>query len=249
MVSAMSKGAGNTFKNLLFTIASAGIFTLVSIGAYAAPPSTAEGCDPKVEKAQQSRAEVKVAYDVNVTEEHIEKPDSTMATTCFNDLAGIDASGSGIGGGTIFSGDFINQSPSGNPGGLRADITDSLQTFYTSFVDAMGADSGLVDYTQTNLTNTATCNETQDLWTQVKTGGVEEGVPNATLTELMTGTLPAGANSDYSTDWQTEGTDNNFTNYQTDVAAQPPAWMPTFTQTNNFCNQMITAGIPGAGCP
>ena len=241
--------SAKSFSLRVMFVFALGCLVLAGQGAIAAPP---EGCDTAVQDAQGARAKAKTAFDVDVTEEHIEKPDSTMATTCFNDLAGIDASGSGIGGGTIFSGDFINQSPSGNPGGLRADITDSLQTFYTGFVDAMGADSGQVDYTQTNLTNTATCNETQDLWTQVKTGGVEEGVPNATLTELLSGTIPAGANTDYTKDWQTETTDNNFTgpgSYQALLSAQPASWTPNYQQLNSFCNQMVTAGIPGAGCP
>ena len=246
----MSKYAKNISPPFFLTVALVAMFALTSFGASAAP-ATAEGCDPQVEKAQQARAEARTAQDVAVTEEHIEKPDSTMSTTCFNDLAGIDASGSGIGGGTIFSGDFISQSPSGNPGGLRSDITDSLQTFYTGYADSMGADSGLVDYTQTTLTNTATCNETQDLWTQVKQGGVEEGVPDATLTELLTGTIPAGANTDYSKDWSTSNgaTDNNFGAYGAAVAAQQPSWMPTYQQTSSFCQQMITANIPGAACP
>ena len=231
---------------LVFVMA-LGCFIMTAEGALAAPP---EGCDAKVQKAQESRAKVDTAYDVDVTEEHIQKPDSTMATTCLNDLAGIDASGSGIGGGTIFSGDFINQSPSGNPGGLRADITDSLQTFYTGYMDSMGADSGLVDYTQTTLTNTATCNETQDLWTEVKQAGVDQGVPNATLTDLLSGAMPGGANTDYSANWGVEaGSDNNFTNYNTDLSAQPAPWTPTYVQTSSMCQQMITAGIPGAACP
>lgn len=210
----------------------------------------AEGCDPKVEKAQQSRAAAKVAYDVAVTEEHIHKPDSVMSMTCMNGLAGISASGAAGGGGTIFSGDFTNQSPSGNPGGLNATIRDALQTFYTSYVDAMGADSGMVDYTQTALVNNPVCSETQDLWTELKQGGVEQGVPNATMTDLLNGTIPAGANTDYTSDWTvTNGTDNLFSNYKNDLAAQPPAWNPTFVPTNNFCQMMVTAGIPGAACP
>lgn len=224
-----------------------GCFVATAHGAWAA---TAEGCDANVEKAQQARAEVRTAYDVNVTEEHIEKPDSTMSTTCFNNLAGIDASGSSGGGGTIFSGDFISQSPSGNPGGLRADIQDSLQNFYTGYMDAMGADSGLVDYTQTALTNNANCSETQDLWTQVKQGGVEEGVPNATLTELLSGTMPSGANTDFTKDWQTEqSADNNFSNYQSALSAQTPPYTPTIVQSDSLCQAQIDAGIPGATCP
>ena len=222
-------------------------------GAFAAPPATSEGCDPQVQKAQEARAEVKVAYDVDVTEEHDEKPDSTMATTCLNDLSGIQSSGStslpggGAGDGSIFSGDFTNAAPSGEAGGLRADIQDSLQNFYTDFMDAMGADSGLVDYTQTALTANNSCNETQDLWTQVKQGGVEEGVPNATLTDLLNGTLPGGANKDYTDDWTTETTnDNNMSNYSSALAAQPPAYTPTITQTDGLCAAQSQAGILGA---
>jgi hypothetical protein len=210
----------------------------------------AEGCDPVVEKAQQSRAAAKVAYDVAITEEHIQKPDSVMSMTCMNNLAGIAASGAAGGGGTIFSGDFISASPSGNAGGLRATVQDALQTFYTAYADAMGADSGIVDYTQTALVNNPACSETQDLWTEVKQGGVEQGVPNATLTDLMNGTMPLGANTDFVSDWGvSNGTDNLFTNYRNDVNAQPPPWNPTFVQTNSFCQMMMTANIPGAACP
>lgn len=209
-----------------------------------------EGCDTRVEKAQQSRAAARVAYDVAVAEEHIQKPDSVMSMTCFNKLAGINASGAAGGGGMIFSGDFTAQSPSGNPGGLQATIRDSLQTFYTGYADAMGADSGIVDYTQTALVNDPTCSESQDLWTEVRRGGVEQGVPNATLTDLLNGTMPAGANSDFSSDWSvSNGGDAIFANYKNDVAAQPPAWTPSFKQTDGLCQMMITANIPGASCP
>lgn len=210
----------------------------------------AEGCDPRVEKAQQSKATVRVAYDVAVTEEHIQKPDSVMSMTCFNQQAGINASGAASGGGGIFSGDFISASPSGNPGGLRANIQDALQTFYTAYMDAMGADSGLVDYTQTTLTNNPVCTETQDLWSQVKTGGVEQGVPNVTVTDLINGTMPLGGNIDFTGDWNTSATtDNNFSTFQTDLAAQPPAWQPTYAPNSGFCNMLITANVPGAACP
>lgn len=249
MIPAMRKSARNISLPFFFTVAFAGIFALINFGASAAP-STPEGCDPKVEKAQQSRAEARTAYDVAVTEEHIEKPDNIEAMTCMNDLAGIAAAGSGIGAGTVFSGPYTNQSPSGNAGGLSATIVDGLQTMFTGYVDAMGADSGLVPYTNTALTNTGACNSTQDLWTQVKQGGVEEGVPNATLTDLLSGSLPGGANADYSKDWSTSnGSDNVANNYQTDLAAQPPSWMPTYVQTSSMCQQMITANIPGAACP
>lgn len=209
-----------------------------------------EGCDPKVEKAQQSKATVRVAYDVAVTEEHIQKPDSVLSMTCFNQLAGINSSGAASGGGGVFSGDFTAASPSGNPGGLRAVVQDALQTFYTAYVDAMGADSGLVDYTQTGLVNNPVCTETQDLWTEVKQGGVEQGVPNATITDLINGTMPAGANADYTKDWGTSAaTDNNFSTFQTDLAAQPPAFQPTFAPNAGFCATLITANVPGAACP
>jgi hypothetical protein len=249
MVLAMSAYAGNISRAFLVTIASAGILALVSVGAYAAAPATPEGCDPLVEKAQQSKAEARVAYDVAVTEEHIQKPDSTLATTCFNNLSGINASGAAGGGGTIFSGEFISQSPSGNPGGVRADIQDALQTFYTAYVDAMGADSGLVDYTQTNLVNNPACSETQDLWTEVKQGGVDQGVPYATITDLINGTIPAGANTDYTNNWTTsKTTDNNFSTLKADLANQPLPNMPAYNPNADFCTDLMAAGVATA-CP
>ncbi len=249
MVQAMRKNAGN-ISQLFFLAAFLALFALAGVNAYAAAPMTAEGCDPLVEKAQEARADMRVAYDVAVTEEHLEKPDSTLATTCFNDLSGVMAGGNTNDDGGVFSGDFTSAAPSGEPGGLRSDIQDSLQAFYTGFADAMGADSGLVDYTNTALTNTATCNETQDLWTQVKQGGVEQGVPNATLKDLLTGTLPNGANTDYTNDWNTSsGTDQLNLKYQNALAAQPAAFTPTIPQSSSFCQAMIAANIPGAGCP
>jgi hypothetical protein len=228
-----------------------GCLTLASSGAKAQP---AEGCDQRVMEAQEAKATVRTATDVNITEEHIEKPDSTMATTCFNFQSGINASGTPSGGGGIFSGDFITYSPSGNPGGVRATIQDALQTFYTAYMDAMGADSGLVDYTQTALSNNPACTETADLWNQVKIGGVEQGVPMATITDLINGTMPGGANMDYTKNWGIESlTDNNFGTFATKLGAQPPAFQPAFQQSGafggRFCQSLIDAGIPGAVCP
>ncbi|TAL35517.1 MAG: hypothetical protein EPN97_07000 [Alphaproteobacteria bacterium] len=223
-----------------------GCLLLAPSGAKAQP---VEGCDQRVQEAQEAKSTVRTATDVNVTEEHIEKPDSTMATTCFNFLSGINASGAASGGGGIFSGDFISASPSGNAGGVRATIQDALQTFYTAYMDAMGADSGLVDYTQTALSNNPACTETADLWTQVKQGGVEQGVPMATITDLINGTMPGGANTDYTKNWGIEsGTDNNFSNFATKLGAQPPAFQPAYLPTNGFCQDLITAGVTGA-CP
>jgi hypothetical protein len=208
-----------------------------------------EGCDTTVEKAQQSKAAVRVAYDVAVTEEHIQKPDSVLSMTCFNNLAGIAASGSAGGLGTVFSGDYTAQSPSGNPGGLQADIRDALQTFYTAYVDAMGADSGLVDYTQTALVNNPACSETQDLWTEIKQGGVDQGVPNATMTDLINGTMPLGANTDYTQNWNTSKvTDNNFSTLQADLAAQPSPLMPGYNPGADFCSTLMSGGVATA-CP
>jgi hypothetical protein len=243
----MLNRAGNVSLGFAFVL---GCLILSPSGAKAQP---VEGCDQAVQEAQEAKATVRTASDVNITEEHIEKPDSTMATTCFNFLSGINASGTASGGGGIFSGDFITYSPSGNPGGVRATIQDALQTFYTAYVDAMGADSGLVDYTQTALSNNPACTETQDLWTQVKTGGVEQGVPMATITDLINGTMPTGANMDYTKNWGIEGgTDNNFGNFAAKLGAQPVAFNPSFNQfptTTNFCQGLLTANVPGAGCP
>lgn len=60
------------------------------------------GCNPAVMNAMNARAQAQMAYDIAVTNEMIDKPDSVLDLTCFSNAAGVSAAV----GGSIFSGDF-----------------------------------------------------------------------------------------------------------------------------------------------
>lgn len=80
----------------------------MALGAFlvmmTAPPAAAQvvGCSPVVLDAMKARAQAQMAYDIAVTNEMIDPPDSVLNLTCFSNAAGVSASA----GGSIFSGDF-----------------------------------------------------------------------------------------------------------------------------------------------
>ncbi|MEZ0261779.1 MAG: hypothetical protein ACAH80_12270 [Alphaproteobacteria bacterium] len=205
-----------------------------------------EGCDPAVMTAAQSKAQARVAYDVAVTEETIDKPDSVLALTCFNNLAGWAGDG-GSGGGSIFSGDFMLLA------GYATTIGDGLQGFFDDFVDADGNDSGVVDYAATALSATTTCTETADHWTRIKTEGLQTGVPYALNSDLggdplVAPTTPAGGGTNFAANWTQSGADALFTDVRAAVIALPPPLIPAFTPTATSCLTLQAAGVAGS-CP
>lgn len=214
--------------------------------ASAAKAQVIEGCDPAVMTTAQAKAQARVAYDVAVTEETIDKPDSVLAMTCFNNLAGWAGDGA-TGGGSIFSGDFMGLA------GYSTVISDGLQGFFDDFADADGNDSGVVDYTATALSATTTCAETSDHWTRIKTQGVQTGVPYALLSDLggdIVGglTTPGGGGTNFVNNWNQSGTDNLFADYNAAVTALPVPVIPPFTPTATSCATLLAAGVAGA-CP
>ncbi|MEZ0224450.1 MAG: hypothetical protein ACAH83_07855 [Alphaproteobacteria bacterium] len=197
---------------------------LIGNGALAAPPpaagSVVEGCDQRVLDAAQAKARSLVIYDWAMAEETIDKPDSQLALTCFNNIAGVAANE----GGTIFSGpltghwwatgvtypyDVSNPPVWTSDTYYTTDIEDALNGFYDEFTDAMGNDGGTVDYTQTTITDTAACSEEQNLWGDppggtptpqagsVRGEGVQGGVPFLTEDDIRGISQPGGAGTDY----------------------------------------------------
>lgn len=110
-----------SIPRLLAVASVAGVLSL-----YATSAQAAVGCNEKVMKAMQAKAEAKVAQDVAVTESVITKPDSVLAMTCFNQTAGTLAKT----GGGIFSGDFTQQ--------LAPLVTEGLNSFFDDFAGASG---------------------------------------------------------------------------------------------------------------
>lgn len=217
----------------LFAAAAAVGFVIAAAAPSLAAPAT--GCDPKVLDAMQKKAQARVAYDIAVTEEIVDKPDSVLAMTCFNQAAGVSADK----GGSIFSGDFTAE--------LTPIVGDALTEMYTLFDDSVGDDSGVVDYTATALTNVYNCNEMDDLWTEVETEGVQAGVPYVTFDELVSGAAPGGAGTDFTANWGSSG--GVFGDLNAAVTALPTPSVPSFVGDETSCDVLVTAGIIAGPCP
>jgi hypothetical protein len=214
---------------------------------------TTPGCDQKVLTAMQDKANARVAYDVASTEQVIDQPDSILALTCFNNAAGEAA----VNIGSMFSGDFTTP--------LSKIIPDSLTSTYDDFKMSDGYISGKVDYTQTTLGGAGSinnCNYIQDLWTQVKSEGIQPDVPYYRYSDLVNaGSMPNGtatapaATSNFAKNWNTsDGTDNDFGKVGTDIGALTKANTPTtfdpLLNNDDVCTVLNKATILGsATCP
>lgn len=222
-------------RNGLFSFALVAAMTLAGTAAYAQP---VPGCNPTVLDAMQKKAQAKVAVDVAQTETVIDKPDSVLAMTCFNNSAGTTA----VRGGSIFSGDFT--------AGLRPIIEDALQAFYDDFQDGAGFEAATIDYTAMAISDTQACDEVKNLWSTIKDQGVKAGLPMATLNNIINGIIPTGGDpAEYTDNWQQSITDGIFSDLQTAIGALPVPAVPSFTAGQNSCQILIAAGVIPGPCP
>lgn len=224
-------------KKLFLSFLSVACVVLISTGAQA---QAVEGCSPAVLDAAQTKAQARVLYDVAVTEQIVVKPDSVLAMTCFNQAAGVSAER----GGNLFSGSFIGNT------NFASVITDALTAFFDQFADAEGNDSTTVVYDQTTPDNNVDCTGIEDLWEQIKTKGIAEGVPYLTFAELISGDIPAGAGDRFTKNWEA-GADpglNIFSLLQTAITQLPVPAIPDFSTANSFCEVVNVAG-GSATCP
>lgn len=204
---------------------------LASHGVQAAP---VEGCDPKVMAAMEAKAKARVAYDVAVTEQLTDKPDSVLALTCFHQAAGVSAKK----GGEIFSGDFTDD--------LKPIIEPALADTYKNFEGAAGYDSGKVDYKSTTLSDTFDCPQMDNLWKYTLSEPTETDIPYPSFSDLANGTKPAGGGEDFNKSWEASQAD--FAALKAADAALEKPQIPDFSGAKSSCEVMAIAGISGA-CP
>jgi hypothetical protein len=245
---------GNMLKRRLALSALAlGCALFVSWGAVAdridSPSGTTPGCDRDVLNAMSAKANARVAYDVASTEQVIDKPDSVLALTCFNNAAGNAA----LQLGQMFGGDFTTP--------LGKIVPDALTAFYDDYKGADGYDTGTVDYTQTALgTGITSCDFIQDEWDQIKQEGIQTNIPYPKHSDYITGTPPNGvttvlAGSNFEKDWNQSVADNDFGSVSSAITALPIAntpntFMSSQVNTDDACAAMFKAGITGsATCP
>jgi len=221
-------------------------FVFASSTVYAQP---VPGCNPQVLDAMQKKAQAKVATDVAMTESITDKPDSVLAMTCFNNAAGTSA----VRGGSIFSGDFLTS--------LQPIIEDALNAFYDDFQDGEGYEAMLaglataVDYTQTVLADNQDCNESKDLWTTIKDRGIQQGIPFASLSNLISGAAPAGllAGDEYNDNWLRDVQDQIFNDLSNAIGTLPVPQTTVFAPNMTAC-QILKQGPnpiipPATPCP
>lgn len=225
----------------------------ISWGAVAdqidAASGTTPGCDRKVLDAMSAKANARIAYDVASTEQVIDKPDSILALTCFNNAAGNAA----LKIGQMFGGDFTTP--------LGKIIPDALTAFYDDYKLADGYETGTVDYTQTALgTGITSCDFIQDEWDSIKQEGIQDNIPYPKHSDYITGTQPNGVTtvlggSNFDKDWNQAVADNDFGSVSTaitnlPIANTPTTFMSSPVNTDTECDAMFKAGITGsAACP
>jgi len=211
-----------------FILSFLSVACIVAFSHVALADDEVEGCDPRVMDGLNAAAETKVAYDVAVTEQIMNKPNSVLEMTCFNQSAGVAAKA----GGAIFSGDFTNE--------VKPVVEPVLQNHYQNF--ASGTIGG-IGGNGTQMTDTFNCQEMDKMWKSSENRGIEKGAPYATFDNLVNGTPPVGAGSDFMASWNASKQKGTFGRLKTAMDKLPQPNIPDFSNTNSSCDVLKTAGI------
>lgn len=191
------------------------------------PSSLPPGADKRVVEAMFARAEALQAYDNAVIEEIIRKPDSVLALTCFEQVAGLVAKN----GGNIFSGDFTLD--------LKPLIEQTLQNFYQNFL--YGTGGSLVP--PSVLSAVYNCTEMDKVWQKASIEGINRKAPYIMLDNLLTGTPPAGAGPDFLRSWNASKSQGVFSNFKAKMDALPRPSVPDYSAAKSSCDVLKIAGI------
>ena len=234
-----------------FVLSLSVILSLFSSSVYAA-----EGCNPTVREAMERRSEALVAVDKSNMDQTIEQPVSVLMQTCFNQSAGVSA----LEGGAIFSGDFTSDA--------TPIIESALESMYTNFDDALngffaaaiaalpppipslagGLFAVFGGTSTTALEPTYDCTGIENLWDAVKTEGIQEGIAYPLMSEILSGTVPAGAGDKFTESFNASNGKNVFSDFNAAMAAVPAPVVPSFAGAVTLCDALIIAGI-AATCP
>ena len=207
------------------------IFCLL-LASHSAISAPVEGCSTEVMTALKAKAKAKMAYDKAVTEQVVDRPDSVLAMTCFNESAGMAASKAG----QTFSGDFVSESQNLTSSGMS---------------DAYVEDSGGQPATASStLQGSANCNGMDDAWKELKEEGIEGESPVASLTDMTDGVPPAGAGDDFTTSWNAAKDKGVFDDLKNAVTAlpDPTAQATDYSVAGSSCDVLAAAGIVSGGC-
>lgn len=245
---------------------------VVLYAAAAAAAPLDDTCDTTIMKAMQSKGQAQTAYDVAVMDQIITKPDSALATTCFNKQASRTA----VEGAKIFSNRNIDSSgtitydnfiPQLSPV-IQPSLEEFLDTSKAAFGNALGFELNLSAYTGGSAVTAAAadypitasasdpqpCSGMQDLWNAVKDSGVDQDVPYQTFDDLLAGTV-TGSGTDMTGSLSAASTQGTFSGFTTDYNNTQPSlptygtfMNPTLFTANTACDA-LKAADPTVTCP
>jgi len=235
------------------------------VGSFSTPvfaAATGNGCDPAVAEAHKAIANAKVANDVAVTEELMDKPESVLAMTCFEKGAKVSAEA----GGSIFSGDFSDK--------LQQVLDKGLEIHYNNYSDGTasarynlldGGMSGLYDSLMSSVSinfdigfgpgssgasseASFDCNNMNDLWQAGMNEGISTEIPTLSFEDLISGALPSsGVGKDFKTSHDASFGNNNKIAERLNNAIDnlPVPDIPDLSSTKSVCDVLSAIGITG----
>ena len=233
MVQGKSLGASGLF--LCFLSAA---FVLFASGSALA--QVAAGCKQEVKDAMDAKAEARVGVGIASNEEIVDKPDSVLAVSCFNQLAGNAASA----GGSIFSGDYTTK--------LAPVVDNALSTMYGQFTGSANENlmgGNLYQAASQVIGPWANCAGVGGIWSAIEGKGVTSGAPFLTFDDIMTAGTPGAAGVSFGENWQSGNMQTAITNLVNAVNNLPGANIPSFSTDTSSCDVLMTAGIIPGPCP
>ena len=128
---------------------------------------------------------------------------------------------SAVKGGAIFSGNFFN--------GLKSVIPNLGNNNDGNFM----------------------CTAIDELWKEISTAGINTNVPYATFDDLVNGSVPSGAGSDYRAGWKSAADAGVFSNFQSaynalDKKSPPPM---DFSDIKSSCDVLLKLKLRTDKCP
>lgn len=181
-----------------------------------------EGCDPRVMDAMNAAAQAKVAYDVAMMDEIIGDDDQCSVL----ELSGFENDSMFEARNAVFSGPF------------DTDLTPII--------------SGPVLQLASTLGTNADCSSILARMNQIQSEGIKNGVPSPDFSEMINGTVPAGAGTLYTNAVNAAAGQGVFAAAQAAVAALPgPGFVPSFTAASELgsCEVLLAAGAIAGPCP
>jgi len=256
------------FSLVLFTVFSLCFVTSTLVFAEVPVGTVAEGCNPKVMDALKAKADAKVAYDVAVTEELVDKPDSVLAMTCFEKSAEVGAET--VGG--VFSGGFSADLSAGVNAGLEAhydnfkegtadarSVAGGENSAYNLMVSGGQFNGSITLNTGNGAAPSFDCDAMDKMWKDSNKEGVRDTPSFSDVANPPPApppqpgqppTAPPPAETDFEKSIEASSNDQQvFQNLKDKTDQLPVHDVPDFADDDSPCQVLLKAGTYDGDCP